>query len=216
MKLLLLGATGRSGQHILQKALKDDHQVVAIVRDPATLAESGAELVQGSPYDYETVEKAADGCDAVICTLNVSRTSDSPWAKLRAPKDLISKSVENALRAMGHKNIKRIITLSVLGAGDSKKSMPVGFNFFISLTNLKYAFRDHERQEKILAGSDVNWTAIRLPMLTDAAGEAETLVNMGDGVKLKNKINRESVARFVLSILDEAKYYKKIVTISNA
>lgn len=215
MKLLVLGATGRSGRLIVQKALKDGHQVTAIVRDPAKVGETRAELVQGTPYDYETIEKAIEGCDAVICTLNVSRTSDNPWAKLRAPKDLISRSVAHALKAMGQKNVKRIITLSVLGAGDSKKSMPVGFNFFISLTNLKYAFRDHERQEELLADSNTDWTAIRLPMLSDAVGEAESLVNMGDG-KLKNKINRESVARFVLSILDEPQYYKKIVAISNA
>ena len=214
MKILLIGATGRTGKLILKKAIEDKHEVTAIVRDPSKIKDLNAKVIQGSPYDAETVKTAIKNCDAVICTLNVSRKSDNPWAKLRSPKDLISRSVANALEGMKENNIKRIITLSALGAGDSKKKMPFIFNIFLSITNLKYAFTDHTRQEELLAESNMEWTVIRLPMLTDDNGEAEILVNKNNGVRLNKNINRESVARFILSILNDQKYFKTVVGIS--
>jgi putative NADH-flavin reductase len=215
MKILLLGATGRTGKVILQKAINDGYEVRAIVRDKSKLDGANADIIEGTPYDRDAVMSAVKGCDAVISTLNVSRTSDSPWAKLRSPKDLISRSVQNAVEGMKENDVKRIIVLSTLGAGDSKDRMPKLFNLFISLSNLKYAFRDHTRQEEILEQSDRDWTVIRLPMLTADAGENEVLVNMGDGTRLNRKVNRETVARFILNILNEEKYFKKKIAISN-
>ena len=51
MKLLVMGATGRTGQRIAALALKKGHQVTAIARDPEKLIELNAEIIQGTPYD---------------------------------------------------------------------------------------------------------------------------------------------------------------------
>ena len=216
MKILLFGATGRTGKIILQKALKDGHEVTAIVRDPSKLDRSNAKIIQGTPYDRETVMKAMNGCDVVISTLNVSRVSDNPWAKLRSPKDTISHSIQNALEAMKENKSKRIIVMGVLGAGESWSKMPFIFRLVVSSGNLKYAYKDHTRQEELLAASDIDWTVIRLPMLTEERGEKDILTKkLNDDTKLNRKINRESVARFILNILKDEDYYKSIVAISN-
>ncbi len=96
MKIFLHGATGRTGKHIITEALKRGHKIVAIARNPQKLKDYIIEIIQGTPYDFATVEKAITGCEAVINTLNVSRKTDNPWAPLAAPKDLISKSASNA------------------------------------------------------------------------------------------------------------------------
>ena len=215
MRILLLGATGRTGKIILDKALGDGDKVTAIARDKSKLEGTNADIIEGTPYNKATVVAAIKGCEAVVSTLNVSRKTDSPWAKLRSPKDLISRSVQNAVESMKENNIKRIIVLSTLGAGDSREKMPLLFNLFISMTNLRYAFKDHTRQEEILAQSGLDWTVIRLPMLTNDEGENEVIVNMNDGKKLNRNVNRETVARFILNIINEEKYFKKIIAISN-
>ena len=112
-------------------------------------------------------------------------------------------------------NCIRIISLSALGAGDSRKDMPFIVQIFMSMTNLRFDYLDHSRQEEILARSETNWTVVRLPILTEEKGEADVLVQHNDGVKLKRTINRESVARFVLSILDTEKYFKTAIGISS-
>jgi putative NADH-flavin reductase len=215
MKILLFGATGRTGKLILQKALKDGYEVTAIVRDPSKLDNLNANIIQGTPYCKETVKEAMNNCDVVISTLNVSRVSDSPWAKLRAPKDMISRSIQNVLDAMQESRAKRIIVMGVLGAGESWTKLPFIFRLVVSSSNLKYAYNDHSRQEELLASSDSDWTVIRLPMLTSEEGEKEILIKKpNDNIKLNRKINRESVARFILNILKDDNYYKSIVAVS--
>ncbi|KON30350.1 hypothetical protein AC477_05060 [miscellaneous Crenarchaeota group-1 archaeon SG8-32-1] len=216
MKILLFGATGRTGKIILQKALNDGHEVTAIVRDPSKLEGINVNIIKGTPYDKESVNKAISNCDVVISTLNVSRESDSPWAKLRSPKDMISRSIQNALEEMQENGAKRIIVMGVLGAGESRKKLPLILKIILSTSNLKYAFDDHTKQEELLAKSDTNWTVIRLPMLTDEEGEKDVIVKkLNDNTKLNKKINRTSVARFILKILEDDNYYKSIVAISN-
>jgi putative NADH-flavin reductase len=216
MKILLFGATGRTGKLILQKALKDGHEVTVIVRDPSKLDGLNANTIQGTPYYKETVKKAMRNCDVVISTLNVSRVSDNPWSKLRSPKNMISRSIQNALEVMQENGVKRVIVMGVLGAGESKKIMPFILRLVVNNSNLRYAFDDHTRQEELLAQSNTDWTVIRLPMLTEEEGEKEILVKkLNDNTKLNKKINRESVARFILNILNDSNYCKSIVAISN-
>ena len=190
MKILLFGSTGRTGKLILQKALNDGHEVTAIVRDPLKLKGLDAKIIQGTPYDKETVNKAMINCDVVISTLNVSRVSDNPWAKLRSPKDMISKSIQNALDAMKKNGVKRIIVMGVLGAGESKAKMPYIFKLVVNYSNLKYAFDDHTRQEELLTKSDREWTVIRLPMLTEEEGEKDIIVKTLE----KNRWHKEKAA----------------------
>ena len=53
-------------------------------------------------------------------------------------------------------------------------------------------------------------------MLTEEEGEKDILIKyLNDDTKLNGKINRESVARFILSIMKDKNYYKSVVGISN-
>jgi putative NADH-flavin reductase len=119
MKILLLGSTGRTGKLVIEEAIRRGHKISAIARDPEKLKDYQIDITLGTPYDFETVEKAISGCEAVINTLNVSRKSDNPWAGLVSPKNLISKSATNAVTAMKEEGIKRFIALSTIGAGSS-------------------------------------------------------------------------------------------------
>jgi putative NADH-flavin reductase len=215
MHILLLGATGRTGKLILEKAVKENHKVTAIVRDPSKLNNHKANIIRGTPYDKETVRTAIKSCDAVVSTLNVSRVNDSPWAKLRSPENIISVSVGNALEAMKENNIKRIIVMSTFGAGETWKKIPLLLKLVVKTSNLKYAFNDHTKQEKLLSESGTDWTVIRLPMLTGEPVEKEVKVKMNNDTKLNKEISRDSVARFILDIIDDRCYYKNFVGISN-
>ncbi len=152
---------------LLPKPIKRGHKISAIARNPEKLKDFNIEITPGTPYDYDTVEKAITGCEAVINTLNVSRKSDNPWAPLTAPKDMISKSASNAVRAMEKNGIKRFVALGAIGAGRSWKTAPGILRFFVSITNLKYAFQDHGKQEEILENSTMDYTICRAPMLSD-------------------------------------------------
>jgi putative NADH-flavin reductase len=49
MRFLAIGGSGRTGKLVINELLKRDHQVTALIRDPASLEErSGLDLVQGT------------------------------------------------------------------------------------------------------------------------------------------------------------------------
>jgi len=215
MKILLLGATGRTGKHIIEEAIKRGHKISAIARNPEKLKDFKIDITQGTPYDYETVEKAITGCEAVINTLNVSRKSDNPWAPLAAPKDMISKSASNAIKAMGNAGIKRFVALSTIGAGRSWKKTPGILKFIVSVSNLKYAFLDHGKQEEILENSATDFTICRAPMLSAKINNTGAIAT-AEGEKPENMyLSRNSAAEFFLTIIENGEHIKETISLSN-
>jgi putative NADH-flavin reductase len=215
MKILLLGSTGRTGKLVIEEAIKRGHGISAIARDPERLMDYQIDITQGTPYDFEAVEKALSGCDAVISTLNISRKSDNPWAALVSPKDLISKSASNAVLAMNAAGIKRFIALSAIGAGSSWKTTPAILKLIVSISNLKYAYRDHAKQEEILKDSSLDYTICRAPMLS-------SLINVNGAVAVREEENppkmvlsRNSAAEFFIKIIENKDHIRQIVNLSN-
>jgi putative NADH-flavin reductase len=215
MKILLLGATGRTGKLIIEEAIRRGHKISAIARDPEKLKDYQIDIIQGTPYDFKTVEKALSGCEAVINTLNISRKSDNPWAVLVSPKDLISKSATNVVSAMKEAGIKRFIALSTIGAGSSWKTTPTILKLIVSISNLKYAFRDHGKQEEILKVSALNYTICRAPMLsTDFNATGAVAVREGENPP-KMKLSRNSAAEYFINIIENKEHIREIVNLSN-
>lgn len=210
MKILLLGATGRTGIQIIEEALKKGHQISAIARNPNKLKDYDIEITQGTPYDYDTVEKAIIGCNAVINTLNVSRKSENLWAPLAAPKDMISKAASNAIKVMDKAGIKRYIALGTSWAG-----LPVILHPIILTSNLKYAVRDHEKQDEVLKNSSMDYTICRAPKLNDEINENRAVAIVKGEKPTTMKLSRNSAAIFFLRIIENHEYIRETVAISN-
>ncbi|MBO3697520.1 NAD(P)-dependent oxidoreductase [Roseivirga sp. E12] len=113
MKILLLGATGRTGNLVLEQALATGHQVNCLVRSPEKVKIKHEKLTvfQGDTQNKTDLAKALEGCEAIISTLNISRTSDFPWARLRTPKDFLSKTMTQLIDLASNHNIKRVVCL---------------------------------------------------------------------------------------------------------
>jgi putative NADH-flavin reductase len=215
MKILLLGATGRTGKHIIEEAIKRGHKISAIARNPEKLKEFKIDITQGTPYDYETVEKAIIGCEAVINTLNVSRKSDNPWAPLTAPKDMISKSASNAIKAMEKAGIKRFVALGAIGAGRSWKTAPGILKFIISISNLKFAFLDHGKQEEILENSTMDYTICRAPMLSNEKNDTGAIATPEEHKPTNRVLSRNSAAEYFLKIIEKNEHIRETISLSN-
>jgi uncharacterized protein YbjT (DUF2867 family) len=215
MKILLLGATGRTGKLVIEEAIRRGHQISAIGRDPEKLKDYQIDITQGTPYDFETVENALSGCEAVINTLNISRKSDNPWAGLVSPKDLISKSATNTVTAMKKAGITRFIALSTIRAGSSWRTTPAILKFIVSISNLKYAFSDHGKQEEILQNSSIEYTICRAPMLsTEINTKGAVAVKEGENPP-KMVLSRNSAAEFFIKIIENKEHIREIVNLSN-
>ena len=71
MKIAILGATGATGQPLVEQALATNHEVVAIVRDASKVKISHDRLsvVVGDVFSEEDMKKHLQGVDAVLSTL---------------------------------------------------------------------------------------------------------------------------------------------------
>jgi putative NADH-flavin reductase len=215
MKILLLGATGRTGKLVLEAAIKKKFSIHIVVRKTETIKpHENLKIFKGSPQNLEILKNAAQECDAIISVLNISRKSDFPWASLRTPKNFLSETVSKLISISEKGKVQRIVVCSAWGVNESKKDIPFWFRLLIDYSNIGIAYKDHERQEVLLSNSDLNWTIVRPTGLTDskkAQKVKETFANMP---KPSLTISRLSVANYIVDALQKEKLFRKTVTIS--
>jgi putative NADH-flavin reductase len=208
MKILLLGATGRTGKLILEQLIMNGHTVNAVVRDKTKIkiASPALSVFTGSTLDKSLIMLAMQGCDAIISALNISRNSDFPWSSLRTSKTLMSDTITNVISIAGSQNIKRLIVISAWGANETFKDIPWWFRWIISHSNIKYGYLDHERQENLLIRSDLDWTAIRPVGLINSNLDRTVKVALNNRVKPSIIISRKSVAQFTVRVLEQHEF----------
>jgi putative NADH-flavin reductase len=211
MNILILGATGRTGRIFTQAALSNNHKVTAIIRDKAKATVPGVTYLEGSPTDGQLLNTALKGIDAVVVSLNINRTSDSPFAKVVSPLTLISDSVRALIPPMETNGVRRIVSLSAYGVGDSYKEMFIVARWVIRCGNIWKAYQDHDRQEQLLRQSDLDWTIIRPVMLNDKDVYGYKAII---GKPTASSISRKAVARFILDALETGEYKKQVVTVN--
>jgi putative NADH-flavin reductase len=215
MKILILGISGRTGSLAAVEAIRRGHKVVGIARIPGKVTVKEAEIVSGTPYDMEVVRKAISGCDAVISMLNLFPQSQGLFGKIKSPLDSMSVSVKNVTDAMKESGIKRILVMTASGVGDSAKDLPGFFKFLMRISNIKYSYADHERQEKVLENSGLEWTVIRPVGLNNKNDNLSILTSLNGTGKLNNMISRNAVAHFLLDCMEKGLYIGQKPAISN-
>ena len=216
MKVLLLGATGRTGKLILQQLLQRGFTVNVLVRDKSkvkTITQS-LTIFEGSTLDADTLGTAMAGCEAIISALNISRKYDFPWSALRTPVNFLSATMKNIIPLAAKHQIKRIIIISAWGVSETRKDIPTWFRWIIDNSNISPAYKDHELQEQILAATDLYWTWIRPVGLTNF-GLKPVKVSFNNTPKPSLFISRKSVAAFTVEALEQTGFIQLAPTIFN-
>ncbi len=220
MKLFLLGATGRTGRHVLELALERGHTVQALVRFPEKVAAAphpNLRLFTGTPTDAEAAAQAMAGCEVVISTLNIARTSEFPWSPLRTPEDFLSQSLHNIIAGMRRHGLRRLVLTSAWGAGETAADIPGWFRWFIQNSNIGPAYRDHERQEALLLKTtDLDWTAVRPAGLVNTKKLDPPRVSFGGKPKPALTIGRRQLAKFLVDIAEDGRYVREMPVVSGA
>jgi putative NADH-flavin reductase len=75
MKVLVIGAAGKSGEALVNEALAAGHKVTAFVRGAAQYKKAKVRVVAGDVLDEAAVDIAVAGQDAVIEALG----GKTPW-----------------------------------------------------------------------------------------------------------------------------------------
>jgi uncharacterized protein YbjT (DUF2867 family) len=216
MKILILGATGRTGRLVVEEAIKQGYDINVLVRDKnkISLNSKSINVFQGTPTRRADLAAAMQGCNLLISALGIVRASDAPWSKLITAPNFISESIKNALAEANLQGVQRVIIVSAWGVGDSKNDIPFWLRWLINYTNMGPVYAEHEKEEKLLANSNLNWTAVRPVALSDSKKLKTLKVSFNNFPKPSLQISRQSVAKFIVDMVKSDKYDRKSPIIS--
>jgi len=208
MRILLLGATGRTGKLLLEQALHHGHIVHTLLRDKQKVPFEKYNLLlfEGSPADKEALDKAMQGCEVVVSVLNISRKYEFPWAGLRTPKDFLSVTMKNIIELSAKNHIRRIVFASAWGVSETKKDLPGWFRWLLDHSNLRYPYQDHEKQEGLVENSHLDWTAVRPVFLTNSHHPKEIMVSLNGESQPRLYLSRRNLAAFMLEVVEKNLY----------
>ncbi len=217
MKIFILGATGRTGKHLVQSALQKGYEVTCLVRTPEKMTQvEGLTILKGNPINIRELESAMKNCDAVISSLNISRTSDFPWAPLRTPKTYLSDVMANVIAIAKKYSINRLVICSAWGVLETRKDIPFWFRWTIDFSNISAAYKDHERQEELLEASGLNWTIVRPVGLINGTKLQLVKETFENSPKPSLTIDRATVANYMIESLENTTVFGQKVVISKA
>ena len=182
MKLLVLGATGPTGRHLVDLALDAGDTVTVLARRPEALEEmaSRVDVVAGDATSHADVAKAVAGQDVVISALGRSTS-------VRA---------EHGRSGSGEQGVSRLVWLSSFGVGDTYRSASVAQKV-IYRTLLRNVYANKELSERMIRAGGLDWTLVYPTKLTQ--GPAEGRYRVGERLPMKGNptISRADVADFL-------------------
>jgi putative NADH-flavin reductase len=206
MKVLIIGATGATGQILMREALAQGHEVTALARNPSAVGSEDHRLrvVEGNALDASSLEAAVAGQDAVLSALGTRSTR---------PTTLFSESTHNIIGAMDKHGVRRLVCITGVGVGDSKGHVGFLYDRIIRPFVVRNVYEDKERQEEAIEQSDLEWVIVRPAQLTDEPAMGKYGVYLGGSYKAKT-ISRADVAAFMVAHLTDDTYVHKTPVIS--
>lgn len=201
MRLLILGASGRCGQWLVQLAAERSHKVTALVRPETPFAPpSSVRVCRGQVTDPAVVEDILSGHDAVLSALGLRRAGLSPWSSFESPSDLTSHVANLLVSAMPRQGLSRLLAISAGGVGDSVHQLTWPVKRLVRAGNVGVAYHDLAQMERTLANSSLDWCVVRPVTLVN--GPPRRPARRVERYRLTSHIRRSEVAAWMLAAVE--------------
>jgi putative NADH-flavin reductase len=210
MKLTLLGVTGSTGEALLEQALVHGHDITAVARTPAKVTASAPNLkvVAGDVMAAETLVAPFAGGEAIVCCVGVA----SPM-QARKGTTVYSAGTRNIVDAMHKAGARRLITVSSAGVAP-RKGAPIVYKLIVKPYFLEPSYRDMRLMEAFLRSSNVDWTIVRPPYLTDGGLRTDYRLQADQNFDDDKALPRSSLAHFLLAEAEAPQFVRHVVAIS--
>ena len=211
MKVIVFGATGGIGRRLVAGALDLGHAVTAFVRHGQSLEpRDGLSVIQGDLFDPQSVGDAIDGHRAVFSALGSHSLKADP---------VLSRAIPLIISGMHFHMVDRIITVGAAGAlyPAGKYQPPIVTLLFglLRASLLRHPMADQRAHERLLAASDLDYTIVRAPRLTDDAATGTYRVLPDALPSSSRRISRADVANFMLQQLTDPRFHRRGVYLAD-
>ena len=209
MKILILGASGPLGRHLVGAALERGHEVTAFVRDPAKLPRRHDRLrvAIGDALDAQSLDAAMDGQEAIVSSLGVGLSLRSGG--------LIGAAMPAILAAMERRSLRRLVAVSAFGVGHTREDAPL-LPRIVFRTLLRDIYADKNAGDDALKRSAFDWTIVAPVRLTD--GPRTGKARAGERLRLAAlpSVSRADVAQFVLDEIERPRHLRRVVVVAGS
>jgi len=196
--ILVIGASHGIGLETVKRALAAGHRVRAMARSAASmpLQHERLEKYTGDALVEQDVRAALQGVEVVIQALGI-RAAD-----MFRPVQLFSAATRVLVAQMQAQNVRRLITVTGFGAGDSQSSIGLLQRLPFRMV-FGHAYDDKSRQEQMIRESGLDWTIARPGVLINASCNGRYRV-LEDRAQWRNGIiARADVADFLVRQVDD-------------
>jgi uncharacterized protein YbjT (DUF2867 family) len=205
MRVLVLGASGGTGRHLVAGALARGHEVTAVARhlddfEPCP----GLTLRPADIRDEAAVRGVAAGHDAAISVLG-SRT--------RTPGGIYSEGVSAVVRALEAEGVPRFVCVSSGGVYAQDRGLPLWYRLAIPLF-LGKLYQDMRKMEDVVRASPLDWTLVRSAYLVDQSARGRYRVEDGRNPAGGWRIARADLAGFLLDQLGSDRWLRATPTLA--
>lgn len=200
MKVLVAGATGRTGKHIVRELVKNNIPVKALVRNlekGKQILPQEAELVVGDVLNKKSLENAITDCDILICA-----TGATPSFDFTQPFLVDYQGTNNLINLAKKHNIKHFVLVTSLCVSK-----------FFHFLNVFWLVLYWKKQAEIdLINSGLTYTIVRPGGLKDDDNSDKIVMTSADTL-FNGSIPRQKVAQICVKSLTEPQTYHKIIEV---
>lgn len=211
MRILVAGATGTVGQHVVRQAVARGHVVVAIARRPEALHDRHPNLsrVAADVLDAETIEPLLEGIDAVISTVGVGTS--------RTPTNLYSEGARILSAGMTRHGVERIVTISSEVADHWANQSPLKLWILLPILQRLFgaSYDDMRRMDVALWESTVQWTTVRAPRILDRSAQGSYRLATDKALPRGLSITAPDMATALLDITERRDLGRQFAFVAN-
>ncbi len=204
MKVIIFGASGKTGQHAWQQALQQGHDVTAFVRSPQKIEHDDRSLhvVKGDVFDANSVSDAVLGHDAAVICLGSTNLKD---------KTTVATGTRHVVDGMVRHGVERLVIISAAGTGESWTQIPWSSRLLFK-TMLRNVLSGHQAQEAIVKSSPLDWTIVRAAVLTDKPASGSYTAS---NTAANRRISRADLADFLIKQVTDATYSREAISVTS-
>ncbi len=207
MKILVIGAAGKTGTAVVERAVAAGHEVTAFVRKADGYKGPNVRVIEGDATDSAVIEKAVAGQDAVLDTIGGKTPYKATTLEESAARTIIASMQRNGVR--------RLVVTSMIGEGESEANATI-YERLLVATFLRGADKDKAAMESAVEASDLDWVILRPALLSDDPATGNVRVFPAESGDKAHKITRADLAAFMIAQLSNNEHLRQAVTIANS
>ena len=209
MRLVILGAGGRTGNHLVRQAIAMGHDVTAFVRKPNKLPLSHERLrvIIGDARDRYGIERAFQHTDAVIDT--IMPASDEPES---THADIIA----TVIHGMKKHGVARLVGFcdTHIHIPNKASVLTQRLSMLLLPPSANRLSRASQQYVDCIMHSQLDWSIVRTHTMIDDAFTGQYSIDTSNRT-LNAKVSRANAADFMLRIAVNGSHIKELPIISN-